>query len=1435
MNMGYHFEIIRDTMRGMSKVGSGLEQFSADAIAVALLSNAYNDIFQEEFTELAINDLLCRFAKPVVERNHYDKLNSTKLILSYSRKLLLNTLDSIEKAYKKDSQLNALLAIGLSLHIVCDFYAHSNWVELEMPRYLKSENGNPVKDATFYDMLGLGQNGGYELAHAITENRTHRLLRFEGEKKARIFGLYSHGNSKTLTPDHAHLNKDYAGRPHFEWAYRAAYKASIQHLLLIHEYVKKLPDGDNFWNSLVHYILPDNIKRGVKEATNFDKGTIRWMTTYGGAWKHGRRWSTADILADDLPNDNVEGIGLFATAIPPIWRSWHTVAMDFSDGLFEAYDDKSVRAFSKEKYIAAWHDFQESGGMSYENRNEFFDQKFWLELVNGKLPDFFSKLLESPLLQALEQGSYELLDIDELPDYNDDRISNTLPVLSSINWNECKWIRVQIPFVADLDTGSGWLNINNEEPGGKSDFWVKFEVDGQIYTEAEYVDQSHPHTNWQVLIPRFNNNPVDVKIVMYESDPTNHKDETMDIRPGDGKSLEFSVLPDTGKVTCGTDGVEIMDCPTGSYLRSCGSGDLKAKVLVVASVLSDTRVEFAVKATSDRGVSKRDFWALDTLAITGGYAWHLSPPLIQEKTLYDHFTIDPGRYFKPDFLADFRLVLLNSPDFRLGLFRPANNASPILLDNATSNLEHAAVRCETVEHAGFFPSDYSFEDVGTMVQVSNSADIRITAKQSEEIVETLSVITFTGTGEEDGTSSKVELFLYDSANRIIGHYRLDNFDTPPFQSGHADFFWLGNQHLNGFDAQHYSGKIKNIAKVKIQKVSGDDLKLEQFEIFSNGHLIARSQEQINLTNASLYWEKALSYPKEIRWLDLPKVTCSGRKQLSSKSSVLSYKVEGCLQLVGFDQNASIPGIHCQIIPGISGATHTSYGYSASSGKLDITSHIDVSRKLNYNFNYQWIISIPDPASNNYQPIIKTARFEIPRPYVELFEKSFSGGDELITVNGKSRLRFTGSYEYQCHNWGIENPLLFNEQILVEPVSARGGIEKDLEDIRFERPYDSQEPWPYIPEYRLRLRVKDTYDIFLEDARRVIKIPTLAAEHIVRYREKTCSYFDTGADIKRIPVDHARYDTYAQQFKEVRAEYAFADIRIIPYLERDDSVYSYKIFDPEFEWDLPRFVFIKYGVLPAESNGTSVSKLKLPSIPNQFKEISGKVTITNSTKTLTDQILKEINETDTLAGPSIWVSLDRIPLEGDGALISCVITDGVQQRCVHDLLLKPYIGLSLENINKLRTLYAAKQAIVRYAELVPVLKILEDNFWMIDLTNPARLPDLHMDPLPQEILTETDTQLFERYNRLKQLYEINGGEVDVSDSDFQSQLTRLLDVSFENLPKLDMLSEVDSLKPLQTDIGSAMDNLQKTGVQIRTDRVKSKVVISRKLLDGLNNK
>jgi hypothetical protein len=504
-SMGYHYDLIREAMRQ--------EGFGKDAFSVALAANSYTDIFQEEAVEWVIDDDFCRASKRLVDFLHFDSLKDQQQIDRYWRQLIHNAYNAVTQKAQANDRLGLLMIIGVTMHIVQDFYAHSNWVELDLPRHAG------VKDATYFDVRP-------EVLGKATQATT-----VYGQR-----GLFTHG---AIGISHDTLHKDHAGKPYFDWAYRCAYKASLQWLRLIRKWIVDDLRRPDLWNDLLRYQFTGN-RNHLYTLTNFDEGTIRWLCTYGGAWKTPRRWSRSDILADDMPN--VPGIGATRQGVPFLGNEWFANCALVAKEMFEA---------------------RASGGFVRLQSVDTSTRR----VTHAEVPTL------SPLDNNIIRDAFAFL-AGCASDYN----------------NRVRWLRVRIPEAQDLDTGEGAFNVNNEEPGGTSDYWVMFILNNETehpYTEAEYVDNSHPYPVWGVLKPLWDSSrPVRLQVRMYESVPTNHKDEEMDIRPGTGKDFTFEFDPTTQSYGAPL-GCRVWQIPSGYFIRSEGEGDLRARVYVKIWVMGD--------------------------------------------------------------------------------------------------------------------------------------------------------------------------------------------------------------------------------------------------------------------------------------------------------------------------------------------------------------------------------------------------------------------------------------------------------------------------------------------------------------------------------------------------------------------------------------------------------------------------------------------------------------------------------------------------------------------------------------------------------------------------------------------------------------------------------------------------------------------------------
>ncbi|MEW6771114.1 MAG: copper amine oxidase N-terminal domain-containing protein [Bacillota bacterium] len=245
---GYHFDLTREVLLK--------ESFGEGAIGMAQICNYYNDGFESAKTVIAdetvqalhLDDDWGNLYGPAALRDasdthmHFDNLANYHQVSAAWERLVKGTYNGVREAERRNDAAGLLAVLGMSLHQVQDFYAHSNWAERDWGG-----------DATWFDV-------------PEAEKRT-------GE-------IYTH---TTGTRSHDRINKDYAGRPYFERAYREAFYASWQWVCLVHSWV-----SNDFWA---------RAKSHTSSGIGTEKRFIRYMSWYEGHWKGPSSKSRDDTAA----------------------------------------------------------------------------------------------------------------------------------------------------------------------------------------------------------------------------------------------------------------------------------------------------------------------------------------------------------------------------------------------------------------------------------------------------------------------------------------------------------------------------------------------------------------------------------------------------------------------------------------------------------------------------------------------------------------------------------------------------------------------------------------------------------------------------------------------------------------------------------------------------------------------------------------------------------------------------------------------------------------------------------------------------------------------------------------------------------------------------------------------------------------------------------
>lgn len=252
LDAGHHFDLTSVAMREQG--------FGETAIGVAQVANWLTDYYSTSPTS---RDKV----QTELSKLHFDNLWSTGDVARYWSRLVANTREATRRAAQADDPLVMLTVVGLSLHAVQDFYAHSNWVETH-PRATDAAyrretwlaDGPPTGSSLF--------TGSYP-PYPSPPPRQHP----------------EHGGYDTG------LNKDSHVRPMFPEAYVFAYCATHELLRAIGAWAEQSRNG--FWTRVKEYRIGEKLGIDLEADLEAARNLSMYVKGKGaeGHWKGGESGS----------------------------------------------------------------------------------------------------------------------------------------------------------------------------------------------------------------------------------------------------------------------------------------------------------------------------------------------------------------------------------------------------------------------------------------------------------------------------------------------------------------------------------------------------------------------------------------------------------------------------------------------------------------------------------------------------------------------------------------------------------------------------------------------------------------------------------------------------------------------------------------------------------------------------------------------------------------------------------------------------------------------------------------------------------------------------------------------------------------------------------------------------------------------------------------
>ena len=283
-------------------------------------------------------------------------------------RLLEATYLSVKVAENSGDKRELLVTLGMSLHTVQDFYAHSNWSELTDDGSFAAKGYEG--DVTWFDVQ-------------------------EKDKNA-TSGLVIH------SMDHAGIHKDYPYQSHFDTSYREAYYASRQWIRLVKSWV-----SEDFWNAAMDPNIDTSTWGGIIGEDIPLYEFFRHILWYSGAWNYD--YSESDTM---LVLFGIDHGFVFPDAWhlehDPEYRTLYSITEDIGYSLLYNQAHFTPTPVAHPETLTKIPDVRWLRIQTYRVKQTDCDYSWDIDPATGNEADFYNKIIVSGhhyYIEAPNQGA----------------------------------------------------------------------------------------------------------------------------------------------------------------------------------------------------------------------------------------------------------------------------------------------------------------------------------------------------------------------------------------------------------------------------------------------------------------------------------------------------------------------------------------------------------------------------------------------------------------------------------------------------------------------------------------------------------------------------------------------------------------------------------------------------------------------------------------------------------------------------------------------------------------------------------------------------------------------------------------------------------------------------------------------------------------------